>query len=452
MNKSQRNIAITAAVIVVLLVGIVLVCNLDTAPTDTPQTSAESVYTVYSAQADRVEKFEVACDGETLTAQNDNGSWTLNGFLADETDSTKVLGLVNTALSITSRNKIEEKASLSEYGLDEPDVTVTVTDQNGGVQTILIGDKSPVLGEYFVMLDGGEEIYTIYEFMVDTLKQPISYYREFERFNINIDDITDIKIIRKDGTIELKIEGDDIGNVWSMLTPYSGMANDDYIDIKILEPIDSIELKTPVDGKQDAVASDTSTLVITVTPYDNSTGKYGEEYTQTLTVGKTEGDVTYIGYEGSVYAVSKDSFSFMNETAYNIVSKLQAFADIAEVRSVTLEYGDVTHTIGITNNDNVFSFTLDGSEADSKTSQGIYQSIISLAVDGIYGGETTGETVLKITYEGLNTDTGTVVEFKKTDDLNCVVSRNGSSEFTIKKSKLDELLELIEKYTEEQGK
>ena len=46
--------------------------------------------------------------------------------------------------------------------------------------------------------------------------------------------------------------------------------------------------------------------MITVKPYDNSTGKYGEEYTETLTIGRTEGDMTYVKYKEQVFKVSSD--------------------------------------------------------------------------------------------------------------------------------------------------
>lgn len=55
------------------------------------------------------------------------------------------------------------------------------------------------------MKDGDNTVYTMYDFKVDTLKKPISYYKEFNRFNINIDNINDIKIVRSDETIEIRI-------------------------------------------------------------------------------------------------------------------------------------------------------------------------------------------------------------------------------------------------------
>ena len=44
---------------------------------------------------------------------------------------------------------------------------------------------------------------------------------------------------------------------------------------------------------------------------------------------------------------------------------------------------------------------LDGQKVDTKTTQAIYKSIVSLAVDGVYKDETLGDTVMKIKYKGI---------------------------------------------------
>lgn len=452
MSKSLRNIIIAVAVIVLLIVGIVIINNIDVSENIGIQATSEPIFTVYSEEIDKISEISVEFNGETIKAVNTDGEWSLNGMDTDETDTVKVQGFVGVASTVTSKRKVEENPSdLAQYGLTNPSVTVNVTNKNGDTTRLLIGDKSPVLGEYFIMKDDNA-VYTMYGTAVDTLTKPISYYREFNRFHINIDDITGIRLVGKDGTIELEITDDNLGNAWSMIAPYQSMANDDYIDNKILEPIDTIELKTPVDGKESGITDNSPVIELTVVPYDNATGKYGEEYTEILTVGKTEGDITYVGYKNNVYEVNTESIGFINETAFNIVSKLQAFADISEVKSVTLEYGDLKHTLGIENKDNVYSFTLNGKKAETEVSQGIYQSIISLAVDAVYNGETLGETLLKISYDGIRKENDTVIEINSIDNLNCAVSRNGSIEFTIKKSKVAELIELIKKYTEEQSK
>ena len=54
----------------------------------------------------------------------------------------------------------------------------------------------------------------------------------------------------------------------------------------------------------------------------------------------------------------------------------------------------------------------------------------------------------KIKYKGIKSSSDTEVEFKSIDDLYCALIRNGKTEFTIKKSKLNEFMDLFNIYVE----
>ena len=415
MSKTTKSIIIAASVIIVLIVGTIVISNIDTSK-DTNVATTDDLYSIYSADTTDILSVKSESENGTITVKSIGDSeWSVNDMDASEIDSSKAGALVGTISTLSSKNKIEENpADLSQYGLDNPQVTVTVEKKNGQIDKMIIGDLSPTLGEYFVMKDGDNTVYTMYDFKVDTLKKPISYYKEFNRFSINIDDINDIKIVRSDETIEIRILSNinnNTNNVWEMVQPYQSGANDDYIDNKILAPIEEISLTTPIENADGGFSEKSPVLIITVKPYDNSTGKYGEEYTETLTIGRTDGD-------------------------------------ISEVKSVTVEYNGAEHTIDITHNDSDMTFVLDGQKVDTKTTQAIYKSIVGLAVDGVYKDETLGDTVMKIKYKGIKSSSDTEVEFKSIDDLYCALIRNGKTEFTIKKSKLNEFMDLFNTYVE----
>ena len=452
MSKTTKSIIIAASVIIVLIVGTIVISNIDTSKDNNVDTT-DDLYSIYSADTTDILSVKAESENGTITVKSIGDSeWSVNDMDASEIDSSKAGALVGTISTLSSKNKIEENpVDLSQYGLDNPQVTVTVEKKNGQIDKMIIGDLSPTLGEYFVMKDGDNTVYTMYDFKVDTLKKPISYYKEFNRFNINIDNINDIKIVRSDETIEIRILSNinnNTNNVWEMVQPYQSGANDDYIDNKILAPIEEISLTTPIENADGGFSEKSPVLMITVKPYDNSTGKYGEEYTETLTIGRTEGDMTYVKYKEQVFKVSSDIISFANDSSYNIVSKLQALVDISEVKSVTVEYNVAEHTIDITHNDSDMTFVLDGQKVDTKITQAIYKSIVGLAVDGVYKDETLGDTVMKIKYKGIKSSSDTEIDFKSIDDLSCALIRNGKTEFTIKKSKLNEFMDLFNTYVE----
>ena len=447
--KNKKALIAAGAVIVLLIAAILVINGIDTEKKE-PSGEQTKTNTIYSEEASNLAEVKVTtADGEIRAVNKGKSDWTINDLPEGEVDPNKAYSLAGTVSTVISKNVYENVTDLDEYGLSAPAITVTITKKNGNKDTLYVGDYSPVLDEYFIRLDGDSNVYTLYSYKVDTLLKPLEYYKEFNRFNVNIDDITGVRIEREDGNIEIRLMDTDkqtMANVWEMTEPYESLANDDYIDNKILAPIENISLSNPVDIK---VATPV-TLTVTVRPFDNATGKYGKEYTETLLIGETKDNVTYVVYNGETYTTPAESVAFAEEGAFNIVSKLQALADISSVKSVDVEYGGEKHTIEISkDSSNGYTFTIDGAQTDNKAAQEIYRNIISLAVDGVYDGQTAGETLLRITFDGVSSKDNSVVEVKSIDDLNCVLERDGKAEFTIKKSKVDEFITLFDAFVKE---
>lgn len=448
-SMMKGKIIVISVIILLLIAGIVLLLNIDTSKDNTDSDSAEeNVYTIMQEDANSVSYIDVISSDGTIRAVNlGDAVWTINDMNIDDVDTAKAYSLASTVTSMTSKNKVADAPSdLAQYGLDTPKIKVVITKKDGTESTIKIGAMSPTLGEYFIMKDNDSAVYTIYPHKVDTLKQPLIYYQEFNRFSVNIDDITEIRMTRSDEIINIRLIDeitDKTGNVWEMTLPYQSLANDDYIDNKILEPIGNLRLETPVDISDDSLFEGASVLMISVTPYDRATGEYSDSYNEIITVGKANGEYTYVKYKNKAYTVPSENIKFIKETSFNIVSKLQALVDITNVQSLTVEYGGEKHVMDIEHKDYEFAFKLDGNNTSASVSQNMYKEIISLPVDAIYNGAEVKETVLKLTYNGKE---DTVVEFKTIDDLNCAVIRNGKVNFTIKKSKVAELVEKFSNY------
>ncbi len=450
MTKSTRNIVIIAAVIALLAVGIVVLNKVDfSKDNDTQTADTKETYTIYSAAVDDLSAVSVESQNGVIEAVKSGNNWTLKG--TDDVDGSKVYTLVSTVSSITSKNKISENVTdFSQYGLEEPSATVVINGKDGE-NTLYIGDKSPTLGEYFIRLNGDATVYTLYAYKVDTIMQPLSYYSDFNRFNINIDDVTAIKIERDNETIELKIAENienTVNNVWELVKPYQSSANDEYIDNNILSPLSELTFNTPVDGAR-GTDSPTAKITLIVKPYDNGTGKYGEEYTEEFAIGNIENGKANVAYNGRVYEVNEEAVKFAEASAFNILNKLQALVDISAVKSFEVEYGNKSYKTEISKNGDDMRFKLNGKDADAKTARQMYQAMISLAVDGEYNGETMGDAMLEIDFDGIKDEDDVEIEFKSINDLSCALVRNGRAEFTIKKNKLEEFIKLWEAYVKE---
>ncbi|MCD8181179.1 MAG: DUF4340 domain-containing protein [Firmicutes bacterium] len=445
MRRIQKNIIITAAVIVLLIVAAIIVIRyIAVVRMSGANSSGKSVYTIYSEDTRDIAYVEVSNETETIRAENlGNAVWTVNNMSSYEVDLSKAYGLAGTVSTLTSKNKIED-SDLSKYGLDNPSVTVTISKKNGDSDTLYIGGKTPEYDEYYIKKSGDDAIYTVYAFKVETLKQPLKYYTEFNRFNVNSDDILGITIIKSDELIDISKNKDDF---WEMSSPYLSAANNEYVERKILSKIEEIDLSEPLEDVEAGITSTFPVVILSVEPYNNITGEYGDIYTETVIIGKTFGDSAYVKYRNNIYSVSADSVGFVSESAYSIINKMQAFADMEKIKSVTLEYEGAVHTLAIENGREVV-FTLDGEETDKNASMTVCNKITGLSVDGIYNNETMGDTVLKISYKGIKSADNLLVEFKEIGDESCAVVRDGVAQFTIKKSKIDDFIELFNEYAE----
>ena len=145
MNKTKRNIIIALIVIAALIAGIIVINNIDVS--DDPQTEKqEEIYTIYSEETSNLRDILVETAENSIKAVNlGSAVWTINDMSNDDIDSSKAYGLAGTVSTLTSKNKIETVPSdLSQYGLDKPNVTVTLTKQNGEPGTSLTPKPIPI--------------------------------------------------------------------------------------------------------------------------------------------------------------------------------------------------------------------------------------------------------------------------------------------------------------------
>ena len=430
MNKKLLTVVIALIVLFAGATAFLLLTGDKEPDTQGTETEGET-YTLFDIPSASLKEVEVnAADFNIKAVNTGDSEWTIDGENAEEISPQKAFGLAGTVSNLMSQNKYEKPDDLSAYGLDNPSITVTLRLKDGTENKLYIGDLSAALGEYFAMKDGDDAVYTVYKHKVDAMLEPVSYYKEFDRLTLNADDIMGVRIKRGTDSINIRIR-DDIDEftpvVWEMTEPYESSANDDYIDGEILDPISGLEFTSPIENADGGFTDNSPEVTLTVLTHDEESGELnGGSYTETFTVGKAEGDNTYVKYGGKVFLVPTENVAFANDSAFNIVSKLQLMENIANIKSVTVEYGGAGHKIEVSrDSNNKYSFKTDGKDADTEKSQTIYESLISLSADSAYTGGDLGETALKITYEGADGNDSTVIEVKRVGDINCAIVKNG---------------------------
>lgn len=444
-----RNSIIIGAILLLLAGAFVLVMRMSPMDNQTAATP-QPTFTAYQIEQTDIQTITISDSeiGQIRVERAGEQEWTINNVAYTEIDPSKVSGLLSTVSTITSKYEIEKNpADLSEYGLSKPKLTIEVEQKAGARERLLIGEQSPTTGEYFFFVEGSDTVYSIAAYKVDTFRKPLSYYESFNRFSINTADVSELILERQDkDTLQIKLKDNaaDIPyNIWNVLKPYPAILNgyDELIESELLTPISQLSVteKAP-EGKQYGLDAPRAKLTIMTQAYLED-GTKGESSTKTLNIGNSEGGITYVSLSDKpgVYTVENNQVAFVQIDAFQLVSKLQAFVDISEVTKLTVSAEGKEYTMDIAHGeDNSMTFQLNGKDADEKQCKALYQSVIGMQVDSTYQGEAMQAPEVTVTFQG---DKTTAVTFSSINELSYAVTRDGQTLFTIKKSKVNDMLQ-----------
>lgn len=137
--------------------------------------------TVLNLKVDDVSKIAYEIDGEMVSFTKDADKWILDSDAAFEADADKVTSLISSITSMTATRKIEDVSDLSEYGLDAPGQTVTLTDADGNETTICWGSNNATTGDDYVYCTNDDKVvYTVASSVLSSLSSSVEDYRATE--------------------------------------------------------------------------------------------------------------------------------------------------------------------------------------------------------------------------------------------------------------------------------
>lgn len=108
MSKTTKSIIIAASVIIVLIVGTIVISNIDTSKDNNVDTT-DDLYSIYSADTTDILSVKSESENGTITVKSIGDSdGSVNDMVQSEIDSSKAGALVGTISTLSSKNKIEE--------------------------------------------------------------------------------------------------------------------------------------------------------------------------------------------------------------------------------------------------------------------------------------------------------------------------------------------------------
>ena len=109
-------------------------------------------------EPDDVDAFSYIADGTTYSYTKNKDTWTCENDTSLKMDADSIATLLGNLKKITAAEAIDDYDSIADYGLDQPQNTITVTCGNE-TTTIDIGDYNEMLQEYYIKISGDDKIY-----------------------------------------------------------------------------------------------------------------------------------------------------------------------------------------------------------------------------------------------------------------------------------------------------
>lgn len=159
MKKQKKQLIALCILLLVCIVAWVGLTKWNKSQEQKKQEEEEaSKVTVTDIAVEDVNAFSYQYNNETLSFVKEDGTWYYEADKSISLDQDAVETLVATAAQLIVEQEIKDYEGLSEYGLETPSNTITLTTEDG-TTTLLIGNKNDMLSQYYVKTDQSDSIY-----------------------------------------------------------------------------------------------------------------------------------------------------------------------------------------------------------------------------------------------------------------------------------------------------
>lgn len=175
MRKQKIQLVVLLAAFLLFALGFYAAKSISVREEEKERAKEAGEYTALSFEADDLVKLEIEREEGNLELDFHEGKWS---FVKDinlemeEKDEEKKTYEVNTSAAdeirdmlanLTSQNEIAAGEDESEYGLDKPAMTITVTLSDGAAHCVEVGSLNSMLQAYYIRVDHSDTLYTMSE-------------------------------------------------------------------------------------------------------------------------------------------------------------------------------------------------------------------------------------------------------------------------------------------------
>ncbi len=400
-----------------------------------------------SLKADDVTAVSFTADQNEVEFDKKDDTWTKKSDADFPVNQDTVDSAVKGVASLTADQEISDVEDLSEYDLDSPQNTITLTTADGDT-TLEVGMESSNNQHYVKKADDDKNVYLVSSTSIEPFMGTLYDFAESGTFpSVTSATITDVKVDKEngyeitqdaenlfwnvsDGETTEKADTTKAGTVTSAV---GSLAYDKFVDYNCTDDskygfddpyavitVKYTEEEAAADTSEDADASDEDSS-------EDEQETQTVDKTLTIYVGDETGDDRYVKVDDSkeVYTITKDSLTdILDSTMSDFYSMTVSYVSANDLDSLEVQSADGDHTINVVTetvkaedeDTTTTTYKLDGEDLDESTFTTFYNKLINMTAQERLTEEYTPEGDPAYTFIFKDTDgTETAVKYYEYD-------------------------------------
>lgn len=373
-----------------------------------------------SLEADDVTAVSFSADENNVEFDKKDDTWTEKSDAAFPVNQDTVDSAVKGVASLTADQEIPDVEDLSEYDLDAPQNTITLTTADGDT-TLEIGMESSNDQYYVKKADDDKNVYLVSSTSIEPFMGTLYDFAESGTFpSVTAATVTDVKVDKEDG-YELTQDADNL--FWNVSDGKTTEKADTTKAGDVTSAIGSLAYDKFVDYN----CTDDSKYGFD-DPYAVVTVKYTEEEsvekTLTLYVGdETDGD-RYVKVDDSkeVYTITNDSLTtILDSTMSDFYSLTVSYVSVNDLDSLEIQAADGNHTVNVVREtakaedadttEDTDTDSTDADSADASSTEASDESSTDIASSDENSSDEEETTTTSYKLDGANLDEATFTTF-----------------------------------------
>lgn len=303
-----------------------------------------------SLEADDITAVSFTADQNEVEFDKKDDSWTEKSDANFPVNQDTVDSAVKGVASLTADQEISDVEDMSQYDLDNPQNTITLTTADGDT-SLQIGMESSNNQYYVKKEDDDKNVYLVSSSSIEPFMGTLYDFAESGTFpSVTSATITDVKV-DKENSYELTQDADNL--FWNVSDGKTTEKADTTKAGTVTSAIGSLAYDKFVDYNctdDSKYGFDDPYAVITVKYTEDEQETQTVEKTLTIYVGDETGDDRYVKVDDSkeVYTITKDSLTdILDSTMSDFYSMTVSYVSSNDLDSLEVQSADGDHTINI---------------------------------------------------------------------------------------------------------